>query len=110
MRVPVLALLAATAALAACQNSNQLLAERQPTAIAAVVEKAKSDFKCADVSGQVTSSMMRVPPPRALGQPSLDYMVQASGCGQSNQYVAVCPAEGQGCLAESDPGGGPLGP
>jgi hypothetical protein len=110
MRGASLSILAAALALAACQNSNQMLAERQPTAIAAVVEKAKTDFDCQDVSGEVTSSMMRVPPPRALGQPSLDYMVQASGCGKSTQYVAVCPAEGTACFAEADPGGGPLGP
>ena len=101
-RQPILLLIIATATLAGCQSTAQIMDSLQPQAISVATRRAQFELNCPSAAGQLLSREEVQPVimnPRFGGVVRAEYTVGVSGCGQRATYLVICPEDGSGCFA-----------
>lgn len=91
--------IAALAALAGCQTTQQVMDASQPQAMSIAVRRAQFEMNCPSATGQVISREEVPPVLQFRGTPRLEYTIGASGCGQRGTFLVICPEDGSGCFA-----------
>lgn len=103
MRTIVLAALAAGAA-SGCMTQQQMLQQKQPTAVAAALQRGRFDLNCPAATGTVLSSDFIQPAiqgPWVEGMTRVEYTVGVEGCGQRTTYIVICQEGTDTCFAAS---------
>ena len=91
MRSIALAVLVACAA-TGCMSQQQQLAEKQPTAVATALQRARFDLNCPTATGTVLSSDFIQPAlqgPWVEGMTRVEYTIGVEGCGQRTTYIVI---------------------
>ena len=91
--------IAALAALAGCQTTQQVMDASQPQAMSIAVRRAQFEMNCPSATGQVISREEVPPVLQFRGTPRLEYTIGARGCGQRGTFLVICPEDGSGCFA-----------
>lgn len=103
MRAIALAVLTACAA-TGCMSQQQQLAQKQPTAVAAALQRGRFDLNCPTATGTVLSSDFIQPAiqgPWVEGLTRVEYTVGVEGCGQRTTYIVICQEGTDTCFAAS---------
>ena len=106
MRSIALAVLVACAA-TGCMSQQQQLAQKQPTAVAAALQRGRFDLNCPGATGTVLSSDFIQPAvqgPWVAGLNRVEYTIGVAGCGQRKTLVVLCQEGTNTCFAASPDG------
>lgn len=93
----------ALAGLAGCVSDQQMLDQKQPTAIDTAVNRARFSMNCPAATGQVISRQIIQPvitaPRFGGGTERAQYTIGIEGCGKRETSVVLCNMQGDGCFA-----------
>jgi hypothetical protein len=89
---------------AGCMSQQQQLAQRQPEAIQAALQRGRFDLNCPTATGTVLSNDYIQPAiqgPWVNGLNRVEYTVGVEGCNQRTTYVVMCQEGTNTCFAAS---------
>ncbi|MEO8602584.1 MAG: hypothetical protein ABI629_08415 [bacterium] len=99
LRLTLFGLLAVAAG---CATQQQQLAQRQPEAIQAALQRGRFDLNCPTATGTVLSNDYIQPAiqgPWVSGLNRVEYTVGVAGCNQRTTYVVICQEGTATCFA-----------
>ena len=96
----IFATLISVAAVAACQNDQQILAGEQAVATETAVRRGQFELSCPAAVGMVLSSNL-LQPVAWRGLERAEYTVGVEGCGRKVTYIVVCQLGSPSCFAVS---------
>jgi hypothetical protein len=102
-----LLILAAVATIAGCATQQQMLAQRQPTAVATALQRGRFDLNCPEATAVVLSSDFINPAiqgPWVSGLQRVEYTIGIEGCGQRTTYIVICQEQSETCFAADSRG------
>ena len=102
MRSTALLFVATLAAVAGCMSQQQMLQQRQPTAIDTALQRGRFDLNCPAATATVLSSDFINPAiqgPWVSGLQRLEYTIGVEGCGQRTTYIVICQEGTDTCFA-----------
>src|SRR5262245_47891794 len=97
-----LALLALVAAPLGCATQNQLIAQKQDTAMQTALQRGRFGLNCPSATGTVLSTEFTQPAiqgPWVGGLERVEYTVGVAGCNQRTSYVVMCQVGTDTCFA-----------
>lgn len=89
---------------AGCTSQQQMLQQRQPTAIDTALQRGRFDLNCPAATATVLSSDFINPAiqgPWVSGLQRVEYTVGVEGCGQRTTYIVMCQEGTSTCFASS---------
>ena len=92
------------ACIAGCATQQQQLAQRQPEAIQAALQRGRFDLNCPTATATVLSNDYIQPAiqgPWVSGLNRVEYTVGVEGCNQRTTYVVMCQEGTSTCFASS---------
>src|SRR5512143_1852703 len=92
------------ALVAGCATQQQQLAQRQPEAIQAALQRGRFDLNCPTATGTVLSNDYIQPAiqgPWVSGLNRVEYTVGVEGCNQRTTYIVMCQEGTSTCFASS---------
>ena len=95
-------LLAACGIAIGCATQQQMLNQRQPTAVETAVKRGRFDLNCPNATGTVLSQDYIQPAiqgPWVNGMTRVEYTVGVAGCDQRTTYVVICQEGTDTCFA-----------
>jgi hypothetical protein len=90
------------ALVAGCATQQQQLAQRQPEAIQAALQRGRFDLNCPTATGTVLSNDYIQPAiqgPWVGGLNRVEYTVGVEGCNQRTTYIVICQEGTATCFA-----------
>lgn len=102
MKRSAFTVLAAVAALAACESQQQVVDSMQSQAVQTAKQRGTFDLNCPAATAEVLSKeMIQTPSPTLRYSPPqrAEYTVGVTGCNQRATYLVVCAQGGTGCVA-----------
>ena len=102
MRAHTLLLLAALATTGGCVTQQQMLQQRQPTAIDTALQRGRFDLNCPAATATVLSSDFIQPAiqgPWVNGLQRVEYTIGVEGCNQRTTYIVICQEGTDTCFA-----------
>jgi hypothetical protein len=85
-----------------CATQQQMLNQRQPTAIDTALKRARFDLNCPSATGTVLSQDFIQPAvqgPWVAGMTRVEYTIGVEGCNQRTTYVVICQEGTDTCFA-----------
>lgn len=98
----LLALCAMVQSAAGCASQQQQLAQRQPAAMQAALQRGRFDLNCPAATATVLSQDYIQPAiqgPWVNGLNRVEYTVGVAGCDQRTTYVVICQEGTETCFA-----------
>ena len=89
---------------AGCATQQQQLAQRQPEAIQAALQRGRFDLNCPTATATVLSNDYIQPAiqgPWVSGLNRVEYTVGVEGCNQRTTYIVICQEGTDTCFAAS---------
>ena len=102
MRVTIPLILAALAATSGCMSQQQMLQQRQPTAVDTALQRGRFDLNCPQATATVLSSDFINPAiqgPWVSGLQRVEYTIGVEGCNQRTTYIVICQEGTDTCFA-----------
>lgn len=106
-RGKTMALFVLVAVATGCASQQQQLAEKQPAAIEAALQRGRFDLNCPSATATVLSQdyiQPAVQGPWVNGLERVEYTVGVQGCGQRTTYVVMCQIGTTTCFAANPEG------
>jgi hypothetical protein len=107
MRSILLVLFLVSAAMSGCMSQQQMLQQRQPTAVATALQRGRFDLNCPEATATVLSSDFIQPAlqgPWVGGLQRVEYTIGVEGCGQRTTYIVICQEGTDTCFAANPQG------
>ena len=102
MRATIPFLLAALAVVPGCMSQQQMLQQRQPTAVDTALQRGRFDLNCPQATATVLSSDFINPAiqgPWVSGLQRVEYTIGVEGCNQRTTYIVICQEGTDTCFA-----------
>jgi len=87
---------------AACQTSQQMLDQGQPTAMETALRRGRFDLGCPNATGVLLSDDFIQPAiqgPFVMGVQRMEYTIGIEGCGKRTTIVVMCQEGSDTCFA-----------
>src|SRR5215813_8561728 len=102
MKLGTLIALCLVAGTTSCATQNQLLTQKQGSAVQAALQRAQFEMNCPTATGAVLSSDYIQPAiqgPWVGGLQRVEYTIGIQGCNQREVYVVLCQVGTSTCFA-----------